>query len=142
MWFVLAGEAQLYTRALSAKCATESTPLDWHFNLDEDENFELEYWQERLNGESSKRFDERTPNPTFLLLTDASSLGLGGVLYGRDEKETIFTNIARTPACINSRRSAYAENNEREGYPRHALLAFAQILFGTKALRRGMDRSG
>ncbi|EYC45670.1 hypothetical protein Y032_0420g1140 [Ancylostoma ceylanicum] len=87
------GEAQLYTRALSAKCATESTPLDWHFSLDEDENFELEYWQERLNGEFSKRFDERTPNPTFLLLTDASSLGLGAVLYGKDKKETIFTNI-------------------------------------------------
>ncbi|EYC06110.1 hypothetical protein Y032_0078g1194 [Ancylostoma ceylanicum] len=117
MWFVLAGEAQLYTRALSAKCATESTPLDWHFSLDEDENFELEYWQERLNAASSDPDDELAPMekrqgaiaPNLSLLRPPANIGGNTSGYGRYKRRR--RNVENTYKAIQNRSIWHRRND-------------------------------
>ncbi|RCN38570.1 zinc knuckle [Ancylostoma caninum] len=94
MWFVLACEPQLYTRAIVAKVTREETPLDYHFPLEADEVIELDYWNDRLsNGTFSKKFDSKTISPSALIMTDASNLGLAAVMYRNLEVERTATNI-------------------------------------------------
>ncbi|EYB97207.1 hypothetical protein Y032_0142g2298 [Ancylostoma ceylanicum] len=129
-----AGEAQLYTRALSAKCATESTPLDWHFSLDEDENFELEYWQERLNAASSDPDDELAPMekrqgaiaPNLSLLRPPANIGGNTSGYGRYKRRR--KNVENTYKAI-----------QTDQYGTGATIFLAKELWFDEILRRRIN---